>query len=292
MAKETVESCLHNETIVVKHIARDNTMVGHNPRHVLYAGMAETSYRDYTVPMLRNGDLKDVLTKNEKAFLESYMGLHDDALSVYRKADNYWKNYTVRLFKSDNYLDLNKPEDYIKYKVLLANDNAICPSLKHLQDFPKASYEYVMIAQGDEAKAVMTRVNARKEAYKEYGKIEDNIPMLRLIVETMTGRAVAPTAKKEQLAERIDTLIENDAKMFLNVVRDPYINTKVLIREGITAGAIIDKAGQLYLKDGNVPLCDGGEATLSVAAEFLNKPKNQEMKFSIEAKIKAYNDNK
>ena len=41
-----------------------------------------------------------------------------------------------------------------------------------------------------------------------------------------------------------------------------------------------------YDADGK-PLCDAGNATFSVAAEWLNKPKNQAAKMSIEAKIKA-----
>ena len=41
-----------------------------------------------------------------------------------------------------------------------------------------------------------------------------------------------------------------------------------------------------YDADGK-PLCDAGNATFSVAAEWLNKPKNQGTKLAIEAKIKA-----
>ena len=292
MSKENLVNCLRNEIITVRHIPKDSPMTGNNPRHFLSGGMAESSYDKYTVPMLRSGQLQDVLTKEEKDFLEDALGLPDNGLSIYRTENNYWNNLYVRLEKHENRLDLSKPDDYIKYKVLLANKNIICPDLKTLQESPKATYKYVLIAEGEESKANMKRLSARKEAYKEYGKIEDDKDTLRLIVETMTSRPVASSVKLEQLAERIDVLIENDAKMFLTIIQDPLLRTKVLIRNAIEAGVIADRGGLLYMRADNLPLCDGGDPTLSVAAQYLNQPKNQELKFAIEAKVKAYKENK
>lgn len=292
MAEKHLINCLRNETVLVRHIPRESRMVGNNPRHVLFGGMAESAYRKLTVPMLRSGQLQNVLTDDEKDYLEQALGLPDNGLSVYRQENNYWMDLYVRLEKTETRLNLSDPNDYIKYKVLLANKNLVCPDLKTLQESPKATYEYVIIADGEESKASMSRLNARKEAYKEYGKIEGDKDVLRLIVESMTARPVASSTKIEQLAEQIDTLIENDAKTFLAIVQDPLLKTKVLIRNGIEAGVIADRGGMLYMRADNHPLCNQGDPTLSVAAEYLNQPKNQEMKFAIEAKVKAFKENK
>lgn len=292
MAEKQLINCLRNETVVVRHIPRESRMVGNNPRHVLFGGMAESAYRKLTVPMLRSGQLQNVLTDEEKDYLEQALGLPDNGLSLYRTENNYWKSLYVRLEKTETRLNLSDPNDYIKYKVLLANKNLVCPDLKTLQEYPKATYEYVIVAEGEESKANMSRLNARKEAYKEYGKIEGNKDILRLIVESMTARPVASSTRVEQLAEQIDTLIENDAKTFLTIVQDPLLKTKVLIRNGIEAGVIADRGGMLYMRADNHPLCNQGDPTLSVAADYLNQPKNQEMKFAIEAKVKAYKENK
>ena len=283
---------LRSERIVVKHIPRESRMVGNNPRHVLFGGMAESAYKMLTVPMLRSGQLVDVLTTEEKNYLEKALGLPDNGLSIYRTENNFWNNFFVRLEKTETYLDLSQPMDYIRYKVLLANKNLICPDLKTMQESPKATYEFVIIADGEESKANMTRLNARKEAYKEYGKIENDKDILRLVVETMTSRPVASTAKIEQLAEKIDSLLENDAKTFLTIIQDPLLKTKVLIRNGIEAGVIADRGGLLYMRADNLPLCESGDPTLSVAADFLNQPKNQELKLGIDAKVRAYRENK
>lgn len=287
---ENLINCLRKEIIVVRHIPREYRLAGNNPKHVLSEGMAESSYRKLTVPMLRSGQLQDVLTTDEKKYLEKTLGLPDNGLSVYRTENNYWLNLYIRLEKTETKLDLSNPYDYIKYKVLLANKNLVCPDLKTLQEKPKATYEYVMISEGEESKVNMGRINARKEAYKEYGKIENDKDILRLVVETMTSRPVARTTSVEKLAEQIDNLIENNAKLFLSIIQDPLLKTKVLIRNGIEAGVIADRGGMLYMRADNLPLCDSGDPSLSVAAAFLNQPKNQELKFGIEARVKEFKE--
>ena len=280
-------NCLRKERVIARHIPKENSMVGNNPKHVLYGGMGENSTRTYVVPQLRSGQLVDVLTKDEKAFLEEVLGLEDNALSIYKVENNYWKSFKVTLGKADNYLDLSNPTDYIKYKVLLANTNAIAPNLTALQERPKSTYEYVLILEGEESRAARKKVSSTMEAYKEFGKIEDNAPYLRVIVETITGRPVASTTTLDALADKVDTLIKSDAKMFLSIVQDPALPTKVLIRDAIEAGVIVNRAGQLYLKEGNMPLCESGESTLSAACKYLNLPKNQELKYTIEAKVNS-----
>ena len=46
------------------------------------------------------------------------MGLEENALSIYKKQNNFWENYTVRLTKGETYLDLSDPNDYIKYNII------------------------------------------------------------------------------------------------------------------------------------------------------------------------------
>jgi hypothetical protein len=109
-----------------------------NPKHVLYGGMAETAVRTFVVPMLSSGVYVNVLTDSEKAFLEEVMGLEYNALSIYKKENNFWDDANdfgiskVKLQKQDNYLDLSNPEDYIRYKILLANKDFVAPSLEAL----------------------------------------------------------------------------------------------------------------------------------------------------------------
>jgi hypothetical protein len=281
--EEPMFNPLKNERVIIKHVPKESALI-HNPKHINYGGMSEEASRWFTVPLLRSGQMADPLTKEEKAFLEEIMGLENNALSIYRKKDNYWSNFFVRLYKQDNYLDLSVPEDYIKYRVLLLNKDFIAPSLDELQTKPKATYEFVILHEQEEAKANKKRVNSTVAAYKEFGKIESDTHKMRVILETASGKPMGVKTSPDILSDRIDKLIKADARLFLRIVEDPMLDTKVLLKRGIEVGAVILRNGLLHDTEGK-PLCDSGDATLSVAAAYINKPANQALKMAIEAKI-------
>lgn len=290
---EEMVSCLRNERIIVRHVPKLTGMWGNNPKHILAGGMAEGAVRTFVVPRLSSGMFVNVLTDREKAFLEEIMGLEYNALSIYKKVDNFWDDSNenginkVRLSKQDNYFNLSDPEDYIRYKILLANKDYIAPSLQALQDTPKATYQFVIISEGEETKVAKSNMSSTMMCYKEFGKIEDDIDTLRVIIETIDGRPTSQTAKLEFLQTKVNSLIQADSKIFLKVVTDPMLSTKVLIKRAIEAGLISNRGNYLYLRKDNTPLCEANEEpTLNIAAKYLNSPKHQEVKFALEAKLK------
>lgn len=283
---EPIVNCLKNERVIVKHVPKETGIV-RDPKHILYGGMAEGAVRWLTVPRLTSGMYVNVLTNAEKACLEEVMGLEYNALSIYNKVDNFWDNYQVRLTKQDNFLNLADPDDYIKYKVLLANKDLIAPSLQDLEDHPKATYQFVIIHENEESQASKKKMNATMQAYMEFGKIQENADILRTIIETIDGRPTSKNSKVEFLQEKVGKLIQADAKLFVRVATDPLLSTKVLIKKAIEGGLISNRGGMLYLKADGTPLCgDNEEPTLNIAARFLNLPKNQELLFSLQAKLK------
>ena len=283
---EPIVNCLRNERVIVKHVPKETGIV-RDPKHILYGGMAEGAVRWLTVPRLTSGMYVNVLTNAEKACLEEVMGLEYNALSIYNKVDNFWDNYQVRLTKQDNFLNLADPDDYIKYKVLLANKDLIAPSLQDLEDHPKATYQFVIIHENEESQASKKKMNATMQAYMEFGKIQENADILRTIIETIDGRPTSKNSKIEFLQEKVGKLIQADARLFVRVATDPLLSTKVLIKKAIEGGLISNRGSMLYLKADGTPLCeDNEEPTLNIAAKYLNMPKHQELKFAIEAKLK------
>ena len=284
-------SCLRNEIITVKYIPKESGMVT-NPKHIFYGGMAETATRTFTVPILESSrTFVNVLTNQEKTFLEEIMGLEPNALSIYLKNNNYWDNYSVRLTKNDKYLNLSDPDDYIKYKVLLANKDFICPSLATLSDNPRATYQFVLIAEKEESKESNKKLNSTMKAYELMGKLKENKRILKLIVETIDGRPISSSSEIEFIQGKAYDLITANAKLFVQVAEDPYLSTKVLISDCVENGLIRKRGDFLYLATNNEPLCESGEDPIvSVAAKYLNSPKHQEVKLSLEAKLKNLKD--
>ena len=287
-------SCLRNERVIVRHIPKQSGMVT-NPRHILYGGMAENTKKTFVVPRLSSGVFVNVLTDSEKAYLEEIMGLEYNALSVYKRpeSENYWNDGNdtgisrVTLGKDDNYLNLADPEDYIRYKILLANKDFIAPSMQALEDSPKETYQFVIIAEGEETKMAKNNMSYTMRCYKEFGKVEEDADTLRTIVELIDGRPTSPHSKLEFLQTKANNLIQADSKLFLRVVTDPLLSTKVLIKKAIAANLISNRGNYLYMRNDNSPLCESNEEpTLNIAAKYLNSPKHQEIKFGIEAKLK------
>lgn len=275
-------NCLRNERVTVKFIP--NETGGLDKRHPYYGGKVDGAFTFVTVPMLKNGTIANPLTKAEKEYLEDIMQLDYGALSVYKKEDNYWENLMVRLGKEDTILDLSVPTDYIKYKVLLANKDLICPSMKDLEEKPKATYQYVMVADTDVFNEASNRTSNKMKCYEELGRIRDDKDAMRCVIQTIAGRQVDINSKVEFMRDRLVDIIDSNPKRFLNVVTDPLLQIKVTLMRAVEE-KVVSRRGDYYYYDGE-PLCGDNESpTITVAAKYLGLPKNQELLFSIQAKI-------
>ena len=290
-SEEEYVSCLKNEKLVVRYLPKESGLIS-NPKHIFYGGFAETASRTFTVPILEStGAYVNVLTNTEKAFLENIMGLEDNALSVYQRENNFWANYSVRLTKSDTFLDLSNPEDFIKYKVLIANKDFIAPSLQTLQESPRATYQFVIISENEESKQANKQLSASMEAYMLLGKHQEDKSLLKFVAETLDGRPISDKADLSFITAAIQKNIQANPRLFISLVKDPFLTTKVLIQQCIEQGFIRKRGDYLYLAADNSPLCGINEdPTLNTAAKFLNTPKNQEIKFTLEAKLKTVKD--
>ena len=286
---ESVKSInpLRKERIIVRHIYRGSSLFS-SPDHIFAGGMADNAVHIFTVPRLSNGSLVNVLTNSEKEFLENAMQLEVGGLSIYKTVNNYWEgvNGRVRLRKEDNYFDLSVPSDYIKYKILLANSDKIAPSMEILESKPKATYEFVITSEKTEVTNGKLKMDATMQCYREFGKIEKNVNILRVIVETLENKPTSPNNKLEWLQLEANKLIQSNSKMFLKVITDPLLTTKVTIKEAIENGIIFKRGNYLYLTEDNSPLCNKDEEPLfHIAAKYLNQPNKQALKLLIESKL-------
>jgi len=291
--KEELINCLRNERVIVRYIKKPSSLIK-DPHHILSGGMARNATRSFVVPRLSSTGLyKNVLTNNEKAFLEAIMGLEHDALSIYRKKDNFWDDSNpmgigrVTLHKQDNFLDLSTPEGYIKYKILLANKDQIASSLHELEDRPKATYQFVIISENAEAQMNLNKMDATKRCYMEYGKIEDDADTLKVIIELLEGRPLGPNTRLDFLQGKVNEYIQRNPRLFLSTITDELLPAKVLIKKAVEAGLIGKRNDAYYLRKDNTPLCEIGEnSTLNNAAKYISSIKHQELKYSIEAQLK------
>ena len=281
---------LKNETVIVRYIPNGKFP---NPKHVFHGGLAQNGVFSYCVPSLENGTLKNPLSKSEKAWFEQALGLEKNALSVYKQGkENFWSTAnpkgigSVELKKQDNYFDLSNPTDWLKLRILQMHPEEIAMSYKDIQDNPATDYRFVVVHDASEAEVKKNKQYYTKESWKLLGKIEENKWAMKFIIERLEGRPLSPNTKLDILSTRCGDLIEANATKFYAIITDELFETKVMMSRCVEEGYLSRRNGYYYTKEGE-PLCGPNQnSSEDVAAKYLNLPKNQDLLFLLQEKLK------
>jgi len=272
---------LRAETVTVKYIRKETAAIK-DPKHVGYGGLFENSSIAIPVPLLDNNKMKNILTNKEKAGLE-YLLKKD--LSIYGA---FWKEeykkggmFPVFLGKDDVKFDLSDPVQYLLYKVLLVSP-LVASSLDEIRN--KATYRFVMIAEGEELRKEKDSVGNKVLAFEKYVEFKNKKDVLRYILRNL-GRYTSKSQELSFLQVEVAKMIEKDPNMFVAVTADEFIETKVLLEEAFENGVIIKTDKKFYTLD-NQPISEGDTPVLETAAKYLASPLGQEMRLALQAKLK------
>ena len=280
--EKTIKSnfTLPTEIITLRYINRNRGMAANvDKNHVIAGGFMSKAVRKFCTPLMRNGSIANVLSNEEKEYLESITGL---SLSVY---GDFWKTFTVALHKEDanNRFDLSNPMDFISIKILESLKSEISPTWVARNS--KQTYQFAICREDEEMLENKGKYDAKKEAFKMYGKIEDNKEKLLSVLKLLTNKPISPEVKLTWLQHKVEEFIDNEAAKFVSVMNDKTLYTKMLINTGIDKGVILKKSNKYSTEDG-LDLCNSGEiATFDNAIAYLDNVKNQDVRSLIEAKI-------
>lgn len=278
---------LRNEKIYVRFVPHEG-LAGSDPKHVLSGHKANGVKTTISVPILSSTKtFKNVLTNDEKEFLEKALNLDPNALSVYNTKNNFWADYKIKIdTKEGLHLDLSNPEDYIKYKVLLANSDLVAPSVQERLERPKRSYQFEIVSENNEIEMETFKADALINGAVELGKIENDVDTMRVLAEILDATPYSQTTTKAFLKTRLSKILKNDAKAFYRAITDPMLHSKVLIRRGQELGKISKRGDYFYLASNGSPLCNDNEnPTFAIAARYLNEPAHQDLKFLLENEL-------
>lgn len=279
--EETIEFALPNEMIEVKFVPRKKGMAANvEDNHVISGGMLTNSVETLRCPLQERGGLKNLLTKEEKSFLEQATGLN---LSVY---GDFWKTFAVRLYKDSaaNKFDLSDPMGYLSYKILEAySQYNVAPSWKERHASPE--YQFAIVRDGEIQSDKKSKFDVKKEAFKAYGRIEDDKEKVVAILRLLTNKPISSDSKLSWLQGQVEEKLDSNPKGFLDVINDSNFETKGLIFDAVEKG-IIKKNGNKYATVDGLELCESGNIpTFDAAVRYLNDPKNQEVRDLIIARI-------
>lgn len=277
---EEISFSLPKEIVTVKFVPRKRGMAAHvEDNHVIAGGMLTNAVKTFYCPLQRSGGIANILNKEEKEYLESALGIN---LSVY---GDFWTDYSVKLHKDNasNILDLSNPIEYISYKILSAYPDDIAPSWKERND--KVSYQFAITRPNEEVNETKLKLDVKKEAFKLFGKIEDDKEKLLGVLKLLTNQPISTASSLDWLQGKVQQHVDENPNGFINVVRDPNFETKMLINKAVENKVIL-KTGNKYQTPDGLELCHAGETpTYNNAVRFLNDDKNQEVRLLIEARI-------
>ena len=273
---------LKKETVYVKPRIKQGWLGKHHAASVMFDGCKV----GVTVPIGPNGDLLEVLTKEEKEFFETpVFGFKPGELS---NRAPFWKNFTVRLEKPVEgvltedmvilTLDLSKWEDYFKLKVLELNTSVkgmIAPS----EDKKNASanYKFYLVKEGSEDEFKTVKLDKEKTVRKYIYSIDNSREKLFellyvLYLEDPKGTEPPLDATIEWLRVEIEKKLNSKLDLLTSIVKDEKsYPVKVLVYQAIKKNILRYDRINGVVNDKDKPL----GYTLQQAVNYLTDARNQ-----------------
>jgi len=218
-------------------------------------------YEDISPYWTRSGRIYTGLTTEDEKRLGELLGID------LRANSDYWKTFYIRTMGRDVYLDLDDPQDELKY-LFLKNHKRVKNSLME----NKATANFVLVNKDEEAKRANVFNRARRDAIKEFDKMsaEDLRKCLRLYGHN------ADSMSAEVAENKLFDIVEGNPQSFLDKwVNNPHRETAVLVERAISKN-IIRKNKNIYKYGSEIIGHNLGETVA-----FLDDSKNQDIKITI-----------
>ena len=246
---------------------------------------------EYVVPRLqRSGQLLDPLgdlSNEDKEKIARELGFKSaDDLNINKKEkENFWINRAVFVDKNGKFLDLSNIGDFISYKILEVNLETIAPSFT--ERYEKGTYKFALVFEEEEDKLKNTKVDAKKEAYMLFGKIDGSAKKMSdfLWIYYLTdkeAKRLPNNPSVDYLRGEIGRVIEERTGTFLSIMTDTDFESKVLIQKSINNG-FIHREGHSFTIFGEPT----SKNTLEGLISYLKDERNNNIRLSLIGKLEA-----
>jgi len=224
-------------------------------------------HEDLSSYWTRSGRLYTGLMKADEERLGKALGLDLSAGS------EFWTKFFIRTGVDDIYLDVEDPMDELKF-LFLKNHKRVKSSLME----NKATANFVLLNKDDEAKRSNLFNKVKRRAMREFDKLsgEDIRKVLRLFGHS------AESLSTDVAEDRLFRIVEDNPQMFLDKwVDNKQRETEVLLEKAL-AKNIIRKSKNIFRYGTDIIAHNSQEAI-----DFLDSPKNQDIKIAIMKQLDA-----
>lgn len=218
------------------------------------------------------------LTKEDETRLEKELFLKPGDLSSYNKM--FWSKFEILIPKEGKLLDISVPMQELEYKVLFVHDH-VANNEDEKDNTPTA--DYVMSSVNQIAKAEASKFAIKEEAFDLYRKLKGHSHKISVL--KVLGKRVSPDVTEDFVKGQLGKIIEESPEKFIEVVKDPDLDTKVLIMDAV-ANRVVKQEGGKYTMIGDMePL----GYSLKDTIDFLRNPSNQQILINIKTKLEVKN---
>jgi len=227
--------------------------------------------KDTVIASLGRGGYETGLTEAEEKRLEKELQMKSGELGKYSE---YWRDYTVILNDKDKPLQLERPRDFIDYKILMAS-NRVANSVNELSSWPKA--EYVIYDAEEDAKKDNLKIKEKRKAYKQFNSMTSS--EMRNVLKLMGKKAA--NASDTLIENTLADILDKDPAVFNETMAMPDFKIRVLIEDLVSINALRIRGGHYMFGDSAI----GHD--LESALLYLKDGKNQDIVLSLKSKLKA-----
>jgi hypothetical protein len=276
---------LQNKKVYLKPVVRGGKMIN-SPTHAAYFQI-EGANNWFQLPKNeQTGQLVNPFkSEEEKEFFEQTLDLD---LNVYKKKDNFWHTFFVKVIKDYNLMhegyifNLSDPLDNLRWRVTQLQ-GFVAPSWDERTN--RGEYRFALVEEGYAEEKEQTTTNKTIEAYTYLGSIQNSIREMKdflgvYYLEKKEMKFVPEDADKDWLRKEIKNVIEGEIDLALLIMKDPHAKIKNFILQAIRAGAIVKSARNKYDIPG-----EGTSYTYSEIVDYLMKA--EEIKSDIFLKMAA-----
>jgi len=226
-------------------------------------------YEDIGPYYTRSGMIYTGLTPADEERLGKILGQN-----LGRNSD-YWKNFFIRTYSTDIYLNLDDPNDELRYLFCKNHKRVKTSIFEH-----KAGANFLLINKEEEAKKSNMINKTRRTAMKEFDRLstEEIRKCLRLFGHN--GDNMEPEVAENNLFE----IVESNPQSFIDRwVNNTRREVEATVERAISMN-IIRRSKNVYRYGSEII-----GRTMSETLDFLENPKNQDILISIMKTIQSKN---
>ena len=246
---------LQNKIVRLKPIPRGNRMIT-DPSHSGYF-MWEGASKQFCLMTNSYGVLINPFSSEaEEKFFSEILDLD---LNTYKKKDNFWHTFYVKITKDHTLMsqgisfDLSEPMDNIRYRVL-KQQKEVAPSWD--DRFNRIEYKFALVDEDYEEVVQNQELDMMEEIFTYWGEIKSSVKKLRdfLTIYWMTKKTtkeVPLDSTKEFLTSEVKKIIDSDKTTMYEIIKDKNLPIKLFIARGMRAGAIVKEGIGTYYTVGS-----------------------------------------